>query len=150
VLYGSESGAFKADMKRKKPQPLSDLVKRFLNLGTKDRPSQTIDDNRYRFEEPDDTKVLVFGEGDALRISYRLTPDEVAVLTTLHEVTGTSLELLAQDAFGWTRSYIHDLTEDGTGQLFHLIDEDDGACPIQRGYRHRTTEFLRAVQHAWH
>jgi hypothetical protein len=142
-------GAFAAGMKTKtqtaEPRPLGDLIERFLKLGTKEEDLEWC-----RFDKRDDTRVLVFGEGDALRISYRLTQQEVAILTTLHEVTGTSLELLAQDAFGWTRSYLHDLTQDGMGTLNDLIDKaDGGACPIQRGFHERTKEFLRAVQHAW-
>ena len=68
---------------------------------------------------------------------------EAAILETLSEISGIPVDDLANDAVNWMRSYINDLPERRTGQVFDLLDIDKdnmGAFgnEIPRGYRRRT------------
>jgi hypothetical protein len=120
-------------------RPVADLVSKFLGLA----PTKPDFDCRG----PAKSTTLKIAEHG---ITYTFTPAETETLKTLSEVTGVPLDWFANDAVNWTRGYIADLTRRGTGQLFDLIDIDDGSpCPVRKEHQARTREFVAAIDREW-
>ena len=115
---------------------INELVDRFLKLA-----DPTLKDGFYRGEPFNKTKVKIENKEGKLVIAYEFTETEAAILQTLSEVTGVSVNWLAKDAVGWLRSYIADLPMDDTGQVFDLFDE----IPSTQ----RTRAFTETLKRAW-
>ena len=136
-----------AEKQNRNPEPkdekIDELVNRFLKLADPELK------DGFSREEPFNGTTLKVKDDGKPSISYEFTETEVAILQTLSEVTGVSLNWLAKDAITWTRGYISGLVQSITGQLGDLIHVKDGACPVPASHRGRTTAFLQAVEAEW-
>lgn len=125
-------------------RPLADLVLKFLSIDPEPVPSRFSDGLNSA------DRITMGNSAGKLNISYEFSPNEAAILRTLHEATGVSLEWLVKDALDWTRGYLADLADESSGTLADLIDDADRGAPKAAGIdRQRAKQFFSAIKREW-